>query len=1729
MGVPKFFRYMSERYPCLSELVKEYQIPEFDNLYLDMNGIIHMCSHPDDGNVHFRISEEKIFKDVFHYIEVLFRMIKPQKLFFMAVDGVAPRAKMNQQRGRRFRSAKDSEKQEADALKKGEKLPEEARFDSNCITPGTVFMARLHQQLQYFVVDKISNDPMWQKCKVILSGHETPGEGEHKIMDYIRYMRAQPGYDPNTRHCLYGLDADLIMLGLCTHEPHFSLLREEVKFGKKSNSNNKRLSVPEEITFFLLHLSLMREYLELEFASLKDKLRGFSYDFEKIIDDWVLMGFLVGNDFIPHLPNLHITNGALPILYKAYMDILPTLDGYINEAGKLNLARFEKFMEKLSALDVENFAEIRDDMLYMEAKTGRKYNAHSKVSTKKLEEWTDDSSGNIDLIALEDESPKDSGLAALIRTTDEFAESDDDGETDESQSEDDIAFSNYKKEYYMNKLEYAKVTPEVMRSQAEGYVRAIQWNLNYYYNGCCSWSWYYPHHYAPYISDIKGFSDLTLEFDIGKPFLPYEQLLAVLPTASKNLLPSCFHSLMVDENSLIKKYYPEDFQTDLNGKKQEWEAVVLVPFIDENLLLEAMGYCNDKMTTEEKERNRHGPMLIYMFTPRDKGPYPAPEYFSDIPHNHTDVKSMLYNEIVLPEEKLVKGAYPGVKMNVYYPGFPTMKHLKYKAELKIAKIKVFEHPSRSENMIITLIPDQKFLGEAIPVDLLGTTVFVGWPHLVEAKVTAISNAKKTFISMGGPNQYNVQDQSSPQIFNQQVQGIREYYQKRMGIEFGETKVLVHVQVMIGRKYLFSPNGRLTLEKQFTQNTSNYPLQTIVFNIAAYDSHTSVFRDIEQVFPKNSVCFTLSNLHYGSQGVVLDSSEVKKTGRMKISISVIEEPNLNSVRELYYKTSRSYKSLYELARKMSIPNMIFSRITGSIFVSVRNNSGELKSSNIGLDLKLNKKNKETPGYTRKINNTWHYTEKAADLVMSYGEKFPEVFSFLSTDTNFDDVTDEKLFGDNCDDRLKELQSWLKTLPVHTIERQTCGSDIIEPEVVEEIEKTVDNIKPGNVKKVTMSVKPMYIYRPEVQNGTLMPDPKTETKILDRIVNVREGFSVPFGLKGTVIAIQQPSTGCDRDIMYDVVFDKPFRDGMKLNCSENRGYRLPKTSFINLSYGQRLTKQKNGKADERVESSNNGRYNPESAAPQQAILQKWFPPQQQPYVETESPPSFNQSNSAFAQFSVMNAQRNKQRDCVEAYYNKDKINQIKKDYTRFQKGENLLDQSQQNEDGEDKENFTADSQKSDPKKGDDEEQNDRQERENKKSYGQEEQQNYSYDKKQQNYENSGYRNLQGQDYRRDGRQSYNKQDYSRYSGEPQNGNYRQNYNPQPTQQWRQHQQGFNQDDFNSSPQKSNNYFMPNYANNGQRSVRNEGPRNEGQRNQGNTNERQRPQQMPTNHKVRDADNKEPDDLPKRAHTVNTNFLKNLLRIGGNINDNTNPPTVDKKETAPLVDPKIHRAGTTTSSNISFDMLTPVANAPASIRLLTYYQSNGLGLPRYQYFNVKNMTQAQITLSDGKLVIGKPAESREAASENVAVEVLEFLMKKVTLDDKPTSRSDDGIPIPPMNWFRKQDEPSSAQQTKHKSSSKTEDQSIERSSKNKSEATAVLNNSLVPLQAVKSHINKASISKPLEQGKNESTNVADTSEKVSNKGAKMKDSPKGHQQNRPKRERKTRIAANFVNKNN
>src|ERR1700761_8588269 len=318
-----------------------------------MNGIIHNCTHKDGDSATFRLSEDKMFIAIFNYIEYLFSKIKPKKLFFMAIDGVAPRAKMNQQRARRFRTALDAEQAREKAIKQGTEMPTEDAFDSNCITPGTQFMARLTQQLKYFINKKVSEDVDWQGVEVVLSGHEVPGEGEHKIMEYIRQAKAQPGYDPNVRHCLYGLDADLIMLGLLSHDPHFCLLREEVTFGRASKTKSKEL---EHQNFYLLHLCIVREYLEMEFQDLQQEgALDFTYDMERIIDDFILMAFFVGNDFLPNLPNLHINEGALALMFGVYKAVLPKAKGYINEGGVIHLDRLLILLDELSHVEYRFF------------------------------------------------------------------------------------------------------------------------------------------------------------------------------------------------------------------------------------------------------------------------------------------------------------------------------------------------------------------------------------------------------------------------------------------------------------------------------------------------------------------------------------------------------------------------------------------------------------------------------------------------------------------------------------------------------------------------------------------------------------------------------------------------------------------------------------------------------------------------------------------------------------------------------------------------------------------------------------------------------------------------------------------------------------------------------------------------------------------------------------------------------------------------------------------------------------------------------------------------------------------------------------------------------------------------------------------------------------------------------------------------------------------------------
>jgi len=351
---------------------------EIDNLYLDMNGIIHPCCHPE--NKAQPKTEAEMMQAIFDYIDRVFILARPRRLIYLAVDGPAPRAKMNQQRARRFRASKERDEKSSvlkariESLKlAGRKLVNQngsTDFDSNSITPGTTFMETLSQYLEYYIADRLNSNPAWSDLVVILSDASVPGEGEHKIMEFIRKQRSCHGHNPNLKHMLYGADADLIMLGLASHEPNFYVLREEFRpptkkpcdlcnrRGHKSvNCQGLNPSDPDEdqrsgwlpkpigdgVHFLLVELPIMREYLKHELRPNQGQ-ENPNY-IERLIDDWIFLCFFVGNDFLPHLPSLRIREGAVDRLVNIYKG-LPRDEGdcYLHRDGYLNMRRLHTLL-----------------------------------------------------------------------------------------------------------------------------------------------------------------------------------------------------------------------------------------------------------------------------------------------------------------------------------------------------------------------------------------------------------------------------------------------------------------------------------------------------------------------------------------------------------------------------------------------------------------------------------------------------------------------------------------------------------------------------------------------------------------------------------------------------------------------------------------------------------------------------------------------------------------------------------------------------------------------------------------------------------------------------------------------------------------------------------------------------------------------------------------------------------------------------------------------------------------------------------------------------------------------------------------------------------------------------------------------------------------------------------------------------------------------------------------
>ncbi|AYV77562.1 MAG: XRN 5'-3' exonuclease [Dasosvirus sp.] len=326
MGVPSFYRLLTKKY---RGIVKSNPDRKIKSLYIDANCLFHpQCFKILD--LYQNVTDpEKLFKlmsgRILRYIEYLINLCNPEDLVYIAVDGVAPLAKIKQQRSRRFGYA-DNYKHR---IYRKHRIAFNDSWSNIVITPGTEFMYNLHHKIKTFLEQKQFS------CKLLIyDSYFTAGEGEHKILQHIKRSRIIDLNDPRAT-VIYGLDADLIFLSIASKCDHIYLLREADQFNHtgeeiKSNSND----VATELLY--ADIDFTKQCIDREFDENREKFDQFEQEFDEsginkdivpvmdskkqFTDDYIFICYFLGNDFLPHLPSIDIAMDGIKIVTNAYLD-----------------------------------------------------------------------------------------------------------------------------------------------------------------------------------------------------------------------------------------------------------------------------------------------------------------------------------------------------------------------------------------------------------------------------------------------------------------------------------------------------------------------------------------------------------------------------------------------------------------------------------------------------------------------------------------------------------------------------------------------------------------------------------------------------------------------------------------------------------------------------------------------------------------------------------------------------------------------------------------------------------------------------------------------------------------------------------------------------------------------------------------------------------------------------------------------------------------------------------------------------------------------------------------------------------------------------------------------------------------------------------------------------------------------------------------------------------------
>jgi len=527
MGIPSYFSFIVKNHRSIIRRINKQKIC-VERLYLDCNSILYDAVHSIDFSGWTETNSMPkttiIIQWSIRKIEEYIANIGPSGLVYIAFDGVAPVAKMKQQRERRYKSWYQSTVYR-DIF--GEKMVDP--WNTSAITPGTQFMAELNNKMRTHFTTTTTEAPA-----IIFSGSDEAGEGEHKIFQHIRNNSSQQ------MTVVYGLDADLIMLSI-THLPvcaNIYLFRETPHFIQNIDPDLE----PNQT--YMLDIPALAKIITLDMNNGIQMTTPVHYN---RIYDYILICFMLGNDFLPHFPSINIRTGGINKLITAYKATIGRGQTNLTDGTQIFWHPFRIFINYLAKLEEHHFKE------------------ETKLRDKRGKN------------VMRDDTPdakykKFEVVPSYERETEWYIN----------------PFQPHWQSRYYKSLFINNNNMELLQHQVcNNYLEGLEWCIRYYTNGCPNWRWKYTSNYPPLLEDLckhipaTNIQPFMQPNSPNGPVHPLVQLCYVLPKTSLGLLPT---ELFWRMSSTYPSFYRNDCDFMWAYCKYFWESHIELSEIEMSIL-----------------------------------------------------------------------------------------------------------------------------------------------------------------------------------------------------------------------------------------------------------------------------------------------------------------------------------------------------------------------------------------------------------------------------------------------------------------------------------------------------------------------------------------------------------------------------------------------------------------------------------------------------------------------------------------------------------------------------------------------------------------------------------------------------------------------------------------------------------------------------------------------------------------------------------------------------------------------------------------------------------------------------------------------------------------------------------------------------------------------------------------------------------------------------------------